>query len=70
MTTKSTKQGWAMTSTNNWASPSHRGYTGAIAYAAGVGYTLTITGSGAPAPAVYPTLRLAKVTYSKFLRTK
>lgn len=53
-----------------WATRrAHRGYTGAIAFASNE-YTLTITGSGAPAAAAYPTLRNAKNAFRKFLLEK
>lgn len=59
------------TGATSWATErAHRGYTCAIAYAALTGYTLTITGSGAPAAAPYPTLRNAKNAFRKFLHDK
>lgn len=67
---KSSKQNWNKTGTGTaWTCRDHRGYTGSIESSTGQ-YVLTITGSGAPAPATYPTLKLAKSAYSVFLRTK
>ncbi len=53
-----------------WATRrAHRGYTAVIAFAANV-YTLTITGSGAPAAAPYNTLRNAKNAFRTFMLDK
>lgn len=71
MTTgRATKQNWNKTAADTYDCAAHRGYTAQVVYAAGVGYTLTITGSGAPAAAAYDTLKLAKSAFSKFLRAK
>lgn len=60
-----------LTAVNTWATPhSYRGFTAGIAYVSGTGYTLTITGSGAPAPATYATLRNAENAFRKFLLDK
>jgi CspA family cold shock protein len=64
------KQNWTKTADNTWSCTAHRGYTAQVVYSAGVGYTLTITGTGAPAAVAYTTLKLAKAAFSKFLRTK
>lgn len=67
---RSSKQNWNKTGTGTgWTCSSHRNYTAAIESSTGQ-YVLTITGSGAPAPATYPTLKLAKNAFSVFLRTK
>jgi hypothetical protein len=55
---------------NTWETPnSHRGYTGSILYD-GTKYTLTITGTGAPAASDHETLRNAKNEFRKFLFIK
>ena len=46
------------------------GFVAEIEYQDGVGYELVVTGTGAPAPAVYPTRKLAKHAFAEFLRTK
>lgn len=62
---------WHLTTSNHWATnQTFRGYTGAIVYVAGTGYTLTITGSGAPGAGAFTTLKLAKNSFRKFLHTK
>ncbi len=59
------------TGSTTWATPTtHRGYTALITYLSGTGYTLAITGSGAPSNATYPTLRNAKNAFRKFLHNK
>jgi hypothetical protein len=49
---------------------SHRGYTGSITRTGGAAYELTITGTGAPAAASYPSLKRAKNAFRKFLTAK
>lgn len=57
-------------SVSNWATArAHRGYTAAIVLV-GPTYTLTITGSGAPGPVGYATLRNAKDAFRHFLLDK
>lgn len=54
---------------NAWATHEvHRGYSGTIAYAAGV-YTLSVTGTSTYS-STWPTLKGAKNDYRKFLLVK
>ncbi len=71
MSNQRDKYTWFRTaSATQWnTARAHRGYTGQIVLASSV-YTLTITGTGAPAAAPYPTLKNAKNAFRKFLTAK
>lgn len=66
---RKTKQNWNRESATQYSVRAHRGYSATIDVV-GNTITLTIVGSGAPAPTTYDTIGLAKNAYSKFLRTK
>lgn len=62
---------WLKQTNARWTTHPKRGYVGQIDYAAGpTPYTLTITGTGAPAPSSHQTFKLAKSQFNRFLRTK
>lgn len=46
---------------------SHRGFSGQIDHTGNAAYQLTVTGTGAPSPATYQTLKEAKNAFRKFL---
>jgi hypothetical protein len=63
--------GWRKQSDTQWETLNKRGFVGTIDYVPGVDpYTLTITGTGAPAPVSYKTLRIAQNAFRKFLHDK
>lgn len=64
------KVNWNRTGDAQWTSNTERAYSAVVDFTAPGTYTLTITGSGAPAAADYATLRLAKNAFRKFLTTK
>lgn len=67
---RSVKQNWNKTSNTTYATnETHRGYT-AIITIVSTGYSLAITGTGAPGAAIYATLKLAKSAFAKYLRAK
>lgn len=55
---------------NQWIARPQVGYTAAIVYVSGTGFTLTITGSSAPAAVAYPTLKAAKNAWRDFVRVR
>lgn len=62
---------WHINSSTQWLSSAERTeYSGQIDFTPPGTYTLTITGTGAPSPADYATLKLAKNAFRKFLFTK
>lgn len=69
--TNTTHINWKRQNNGTYTAGPHKtaGYQATIAYAA-PNYTLTVTGSGAPAPQAYATRKLAKHAYQLFLHTK
>lgn len=65
---RSSKQNWNKQNDGTYATPeAHRGFTAVIDGSSGQ-YVLTITGSGAPSATTWATLKLAKASFSEFLR--